>query len=149
MKMTNLKKALSLLLCALMLAAALLVISGCDKKEVGGDSLVTSSATQVEATELGDGDKQFDFTVKFVDGSSKAYKIRTDKETVGEALLDLGLIDGEDGAYGLYVKTVCDVTLDYDKDKKYWAFYENGEYASKGVDQTEITDGVIYEFRAE
>lgn len=147
MKMTNLKKALSLLLCALMLAAALLVTSGCDKKEMGGESLVSTTA-KAEITELGEGEKQFGFTATFVDGSTKAYKISTNKKTVGEALIELNLIDGEDGAYGLYVKSVCGVTLDYDKDKKYWAFYENGGYASKGVELTDIESGVIYEFRA-
>ena len=35
------------------------------------------------------------------------------------------------------------------KDGKYWAFYVNGEYAVSGVDTTEITEGGLYEFRAE
>ena len=148
MKKTKLTKILSLLLCALMLAAALLVTSGCDKKETGGESFISSTAS-TEVIELGEGEKQFSFTATFVDGSTKAYKISTNKNTVGEALLELKLIAGEDSTYGLYVKTVCDITLDYDKDKKYWAFYENGAYAAKGVDQTEIADGAIYEFRAE
>ena len=37
----------------------------------------------------------------------------------------------------------------YDKDGKYWAFYENGAYASAGVDSTNITEGAVYAFKAE
>ena len=58
-----------------------------------------------------------------------------------------GIIEGEDGPYGLYVKTVNGITLDYDKDGLYWAFYENDEYALTGVDLTKITEGQTYAFR--
>ena len=69
--------------------------------------------------------------------------------TVGAALLSLGLIAGEDSDYGLYVKTVNGVTVDYDTDGKYWAFYVDGEYAATGVDSTDITAGATYTFKAE
>ena len=36
-----------------------------------------------------------------------------------------------------------------DKDGKYWAFYVNGEYASAGVDATDITEGATYAFKVE
>ena len=75
--------------------------------------------------------------------------IKTDKETVGEALLENGLIAGEDGQYGLYVKTVNGITLDYDKDGKYWAFYEENTYANQGVDSTPIKEGGVYTFKPE
>ena len=78
-----------------------------------------------------------------------AISITSDAETVGQALLDEELIAGEDSQYGLYVKTVNGLTLDYDKDGAYWAFYVNGEYATSGVDSTEIEDGQTYSFRAE
>ena len=83
------------------------------------------------------------------DGNAKYYKVSTDKKTVGEALLDANLISGENGAYGLYVKTVAGMTYDYDKDGKYWAFYVNGEMSPTGVDMTDITEGAAYAFRAE
>ena len=54
------------------------------------------------------------------------------------------LLKGEEGAYGLYVKTVNGMTADYDKDQHYWAFYINGEYALTGVDGTDITEGTTY-----
>ena len=75
--------------------------------------------------------------------------IRLPRFTVGAALLSLGLIAGEDSEYGLYVKTVNGVTVDYDQDGKYWAFYVDGEYAATGVDSTDITAGATYTFKAE
>ena len=77
------------------------------------------------------------------------YEILTDKEYVGEALTEIGFIDGEEGPYGLYVKTVDCLTVDYDKDGKYWAFYINGEYATEGVDKTAIDETAVYTFKVE
>lgn len=89
------------------------------------------------------------FTVVDQDGNETPFEIHTDKETVGEALSELGLIDGEEGEYGLYVKTVNGVTVDYDTDGKYWAFYVNGEYAATSVDTTPITADASYSFKVE
>lgn len=91
------------------------------------------------------------FTVITVDleGKETTFEIKTDAATVGEALLAEGLIDGEQGDYGLYMKTVNGITLDWDKDGKYWAFYINGEYAQAGVDVTDVEDGAVYTFKPE
>ena len=69
--------------------------------------------------------------------------------SVGAALQELELIDGEEGQYGLYVTTVNGITVDYDKDGMYWAFYVNDEYAQTGVDATEIKEGDSYALKAE
>lgn len=98
--------------------------------------------------ELGEGDKLFYFDVTFSDGETASYAIRTDAETVGEALVSLELIAGDESEYGLYVKTIGDETLDYNENGMYWAFYENGEYAMTGVDATPVTEGVTYAFVA-
>ena len=68
---------------------------------------------------------------------------------MGEALLELELIAGEEGQYGLYVTTVNGITLDWDKDGKYWAFYIDGEYATTSLDLTDITPGTTYSLKAE
>ena len=59
------------------------------------------------------------------------------------------LIAGEEGAYGLYVKTVNGITADYDKDQTYWAFYIDGEYAVSGVDTTDIVESSVYTLKVE
>ena len=68
---------------------------------------------------------------------------------LGAALLSLGLIAGEDSEFGLYIKTVNNVTADYDTDGKYWAFYIDDEYAMTGVDATEIQEGSTYSLKVE
>lgn len=150
MKMTNLKKTLSLLLLTVLIAAMALTSAGCGDNEntKATESPVVTTASG-EVTVLGEGSKTFSFTVSDFDGKESAFEIHTDKETVGEALLDLGLIAGDEGAYGLYVKTVNGITADYDKDGKYWAFYIDGEYTMSGVDVTKIEAGKAYAFKVE
>ena len=79
-----------------------------------------------------------------LEGNEKTFQITTNKSTVGQALMDEGLLAGEPGPYGLYVKTVNGITADYDTDKTYWGFYINGEYAMSGVDTTDIVAGDTY-----
>ncbi len=87
--------------------------------------------------------------VQGADGKSVPFPVNTDEETVGAALLKLGVIAGEDSDYGLYVKTVNGETADYEKDGAYWAFYVNGEYAMTGVDYTAPEAGTTYGFHVE
>ena len=151
MKMTkNLKSIFVFTFCFVLITAIALCTVGC-KAKPNDDTLSSSPAVsqKKEATVLGEGEKSFDFSVTYKDGKIDEFKIKTDKSTVGEALLELKLIAGEQGAYGLYVKTVNNVTLDFDKDGMYWAFYEDGKYAMAGVDQTEIKSDVKYTFKAE
>ena len=107
-----------------------------------------ASEAEAEYVEvLGEGSKQFNFGVYDLDGAETWFEIHTDDDTVGAALLELGLIEGDEGPYGLYVKTVNGITADYDKDKVYWAVYVNDDYAASGVDTTEIEEGTVYSFR--
>lgn len=163
MNKTHNIRVLSFLLCAVLIAAMALGMMGCNEqpKTDGGDTTSTTTAATDEGditstttattndNELGQGAVTFTFTVTDKDGNSEAFVIHTDKATVGDALLEHGLIAGEEGAYGLYVKTVNGITADYDVDKTYWAFYVNGEYAMTGVDVTTVTEGTTYAFKVE
>lgn len=114
------------------------------------DSEAADSSDAAAGVEvLGEGNRKFIFNVTDKEGNETTYEIHTDAETVGEALLELGLIDGDDSEFGLYVKTVNGITADYDTDGVYWAFYVNGEYAQTGVDSTEVTEGDVYSFKVE
>ena len=84
------------------------------------------------------------FVAVDLDGNETKYEIHTEEKLVGTALIAHGLIAGEDGPYGLYVKTVNGITLDYDKDGKYWSLLIDGEYAMTGVDMTEAVAGSTY-----
>lgn len=133
MQTARLKKVLSLILC-MVLIAAMALFAGCSGKD-------KSAAAE--------GEKSFTFLVVDAEGNEKSFEITTDAATVGEALLDEKLISGEESQYGLYVKTVNGITLDYNKDGAYWSFYAGDAYATSGVDTTEIEDGQTYSFRVE
>lgn len=147
MQTTRMKKILSLILCMVLIAAMALFAAGCsDTAETGTAGATVSYA---DGSTLGEGEKQFTFTVTDGEGTESTFEILTDKATVGEALLDIGMIAGEDGEYGLYVKTVNGITADFDADGVYWAFYIDGEYAMTGVDTTDIAEGSVYSFKVE
>ncbi len=143
MKTSNKKRFLSLILCAVLIAAAALFTSGCDGKKPEAREISTENAKV-----FGEGEKSFNFTVMDGNGNTEAYVIKTDAETVGEALSGLGLIEGEEGPYGLYVKSVCGKRYDYEEHGKYWAFFIDGQYATSGADTTPIEEGKTYSFQA-
>lgn len=150
MTMKNFKKSFLAVLLVVLIAAMALFAVGCSENEnTGATEGPKATTASDEATVLGEGQKVFDFTVTDFDGKETAFIIRTDKETVGEALMELGLLAGDEGPYGLYVKTVNGITADFDKDGKYWAFYIDGEYAVSGVDTTNIEEGKSYAFKVE
>ena len=91
----------------------------------------------------------FTVIVADLEGKETTFEYTSDKATVGEALVEEGLIKGHDTEYGLYVDEVNGIALDWDKDGKYWAFYINGEYAQTGVDTTNVEDGAVYTFKPE
>ena len=132
----------------LLIAAMALCMTSCGNSKT--DSVASSTKNDAgktaEIKELGEGETSFKFTVTYDDGKSDVYTIKTDKKTVGDALLDAGLISGSDSEYGLMVDTVNGVRADYNLDKAYWAFYINGEYANTGVSATNIEADAEYSF---
>ncbi len=110
---------------------------------------VLSLAACAAPAETGGDKVSFTFEVVDKDGKTSTFQISTNRKYVGEALEDEKLLEGEEGPYGLYVKTVNGQTLDYDTDGMYWSFYVNGEYGLTGVDVTEIVPGTVYCFKAE
>ena len=150
MKNFSMKKILSLVVATVLLAAMVLGATSCDKTVDEETPATTTAASEAaKPIEIGEGATAFTFEITHMDGSQKVYAVKTDAGTVGEALVALGLIAGEDGAYGLYVKTVDGETVDYDTHQKYWAFYENGAMAMNGVDKTNVVAGAVYAFRVE
>jgi len=147
MKRTSMKKTLSLILCIVLIAAMALVTTGCSGKP--DDMAVSDVITISDGDTISEGKNTYPLTIVHKDGTELTVTVNTELTVVGEALQELGLIDGEEGPYGLYIKTVNGETLDYDKDGKYWAFYIDGEYALEGIDLTEIAEGAAYMLKAE
>ncbi len=120
----------------------LLSLAACGGKTVDKAG-AWESATYLSDTTFGEGKTPLKVEVKAGE-QSVIFTVNTDKKTVGEALLEHKLIDGEQGDYGMYIKSVNGIVADYDVDKTYWAFYIGDEYATSGVDSTEIAEGVTY-----
>ena len=127
-------------LCMVLIVAMALSMTACTNNNASDDA----NAEQVQVAS-----KSFTFEVVDKDGNTETFNITTDKTTVGEALLEEGLIAGENGQYGLYVTEVNGIVADYNVDGTYWAFYVDGAYASSGVDTTDIVDGSTYSFKVE
>lgn len=131
------KRMISLFLAVLLLTA----LTACRQKSKGG--LWDTAVYQQDQT-FGSGSTTIEVEVQ-AEEKSVTFTLRTDKETVGEALLEHGLIAGEKSEYGLYVKTVNGMLADYDVDQSYWAFCQNGEYLMTGVDSTAVSEGTHFE----
>ena len=136
------KKTIKSTISAILIVVCLFTLAACGNTvDKAG---LWESATYLKDTEFGEGAKTVVVEVKAAE-QTVTFTINTDKKTVGDALLEHDLIDGDESEYGLYVKVVNGITADYDVDKSYWAFYVNGEYASSGVDTTEIDESAKYQ----
>ena len=139
------KKTMQSVIAVLLVVFCVLGLTACGKTQGAG---LWADATYTEDTQLGDGAKTV--VVEVTAGEKTVtFTVKTDKETVGDALLEHNLVTGEQSAYGLFVKAVNGIVADYDVDKTYWAFYIDGEYANTGVSETPITAGATYTFKAE
>lgn len=133
-----LKSSLALTLVLIMILSLASCFNTVDK------SGLWENATYRRDMEFGRGEKTVKVKVE-VEELSVTFTINTDAETLGEALMEHNLIEGEMGSYGLYIKKVNGMTADYDIDRTYWGFFKDGEYMLSGVDQTAINDGDNYE----
>ncbi len=143
MKMTTFKKPLSFILCIVLITAMALTAIGCN------DGKNYDTVTVSDGAVLGEGAVEFPLEIVDGEGISINVTVKTDKTTVGEALLDVKLIAGDVEQYGLYIKCVNGIVADYDADGTYWAFYVDGEYAMSGVDTTDVVEGAKYSLKIE
>ena len=104
--------------------------------------LIIWKATAPEGTA---GEKAYTFTVIDAEGKETVHELTTDEEMLGDALLNEGLIEGDDGEYGLDVKTVGGITAD-EANQEWWCLTKGGESVMTGVDTTPVEDGAAYEF---
>ncbi len=103
-----------------------------------------ANAMYTENKEFGSGAKTI-FVDVITEEKAVTFTVRTDKETVGDALIEHNLVSGEKGAYGLYIKFVNGIEADYDKNQSYWAFTKGKESLLTGVDGEKIENNAHYE----
>ena len=105
-------------------------------------ALVAWKMTAPKGTE---GAKAYTFAVVDAEGEETVHKLTTDEEMLGDALMNEGLLEGEEGEYGLYVKSVGGITAD-ESNQEWWCLTKGGEAVMTGVDSTPVEDGAAYEF---
>ena len=137
------KKVLSLSLTILMLLSCLFIFACVDKDGGGQGEMI-----YVEDTTLGQGATTFTLVVKHTNERTVTFTINTDKTILSDALVELGILEGHDSTYGLYIDAVNGVTHDFSVDKTYWAIYIGDDYAPVGIEHIEIESGATYQLVA-
>ena len=134
------KRLLIISLTLLMLIMSSLMIVSCVDKDGGGqgDMLYT------EDTTLGTGDTTFTLIVEHINDKKITFTINTNEAILSNALTGVGILEGHDSTYGLYIDSVNGVTHDFNVDQTYWAIYEGDEYAQTGIDGITIVNGATY-----
>ncbi len=122
----------------ILIVASLLCFIGCDDTEV--DPSLWDSATYTSNVTLGNGEKTVTLDI---DASDKKITItlKTDKETLGEAMHEQGLINDPS-----FFDTLNGILASWDKDKAYWAFYQGETMMPYGVNDQKISGGESFRF---
>ena len=94
--------------------------------------------------EVQDGEKIITVEVVHKDGSEKSFDFQTDHEYLGAFLLEINLISGSEGEFGIFVDTVDGETADYAVDSGWWQLLCDGEAAQTGADSIVLEDGAVY-----
>lgn len=94
--------------------------------------------------ETSEGAKTITVTVVHKDGTSKDFEYHTDEEFLGAVILAEGLVEGEEGPYGLMISAVDGEIADWNVDQSYWALFIGEEYATTGADTTPVNDGDVF-----
>lgn len=146
---TAFSRALSLLLCLLTLVGLFAACKSPSKPPEGTlappvEDDVTTAANTPEVR--GTGAVSFNLTVTDLDGTKKEFIVKTDKKNVADALVEVGLISGQDSEYGLLVDTVDGVKAVY-SEGSWWAFLVDGKMSEVGASSVSVTEGLQVEWK--
>lgn len=150
MKKTNLTKSL---LAAFLCALFIFSLGACGSKAPADNqsSAPASTAASVwdnalysKDTTLGEGSKTITVDV-IIDDNKLTFTLKTDGATLGDALVDTKLVEGDQGDYGLFITHVNGIRADYNLDGAYWSINQNGQALMSGADSTNISGGESFE----
>lgn len=116
----------------------LLSFAACSKQDAKKTDETKKAKTTTSTTQKAE--KSITIEVIGKDNKKKEFKIETKEKFLRGALEQEKLVEGEEGDYGLFVKTVDGYKVD-DAKKEWWCFSKNGKDCQKGVDETKINDG--------
>ncbi len=130
------KKTVKLFALALSVIFILSCFAACNKKEE--KTGLWETATYQKDTTIGEGSKEIKIDVTASD-KTVTLTVKTDAETLGEALFSLGVINDQS-----FFNIVNGIEASWEKDKAYWGFYQGEEYMLVGVNDTKISGGESY-----
>ena len=99
-----------------------------------------ANATYLKDTTVGKGSKSVSFTVE-AKGQKITITLKTDAETLGEAMYENGLVENAS-----FFSVLNGMEASWDKDQAYWAFYQGEDLMMHGIGDEPITDGASYRF---
>lgn len=125
-KQSSTRQAVIALVCLAVVAAVLLV-------------LWRTLAPKGEA-----GAKTVTVQVVHADGGTKDFTLNTQEAYLGPALVEGGVVEDNQGAYGLYVLTADGETVN-EANQEWWKLTKGGERVDTGMDSTPIAGGDVFE----
>lgn len=131
------KTAITTLSICLSLLCLLCLASCAEKVDATG---LWEGATYLSDTTVGDGAKTVSFTVEAGD-QSITITLKTDKQTLGEAMFEQKLINDAS-----FFNVLNGIEASWEKDQAYWAFYEGDTLQPYGVNDQKINGGESYRF---
>lgn len=124
-------------LAVMLFLLSVFTLGSCNKKDPGDDD-IWDNAKYATDTTVGEGEKTV--TVEIVVGNrSVTLTVKTDKDNLGAALYELGLIND-----ATFFDTCNGMKADWDKDHAYWAFKQNGTMLNYGVGDAKINGGETF-----
>lgn len=90
------------------------------------------------------GEKSITVEVIHKDESVRDFEFHTQREFLGDVLVDEALAEGEEGAYGLFITSVDGEAAD-DSNQEWWCITKGGGQVNTSADQTPIADGDKFE----
>ncbi len=123
----------------ILVVISLLCFVSCDNNGIEKTSL-WENATYTSDVTLGEGSKTVTFDIE-AEGKKITITLKTDKETLGAAMYEQGLINDPS-----FFDTLNGMLASWDKDKAYWAFYQGETMMPYGVNDQEISGGESFRF---
>lgn len=111
-----------------------------EKKDEVEATGLWASAKYRSNTTIGEGSKSVSFDIE-AEGKKITITLKTDKNTLGEAMYEHDLINDP-----TFFDTLNGMLASWDKDQAYWAFYQGENFMMVGVGDTTIEGGEAYRF---
>ncbi len=99
---------------------------------------IWSGATYLKDTTLGTGKETIQVEIE-AEGRKITLTINTDKQTLGEAMYELSLINDAS-----FFDTVIGMKADWNKDQAYWAFYDGETFMMVGINEAPVNKTANY-----